>query len=209
MALAGINVPDTPLVRDAIELSRSLLEPYLSNHVMRSWLFSISLSEGAKPAPDPELLAVSAVLHDLGLTERYTAENRFEVDGANAARAFLKSRGISTQQTQLVWDAIALHTTPSIAPHKEPEVAMTHFGITIDVTGIGLDRIPQEKQRAVLTEFPRLAFKNQFKECLCNVIRKKPASSFDNVLRDLGIRYVEGFTAPSFADLFANAPFSE
>jgi hypothetical protein len=209
MVLAGMKVADTALIRDAIELSRSLLEPYGFNHVMRSWLFGIVLSEGATIAPDPELLAVSAVLHDLGLTERYTAENRFEVDGANAARAFLKDRGISTQQTQVVWDAIALHTTPSIAPHKEPEVAMTHLGISVDVIGIGLDRIPQDKQRAILTEFPRLAFKNQFKECLCNVVRRKPATSFDNVLRDFGSRYVEGFTAPSFADLFANAPFSE
>jgi len=209
MILAGIKVLDTTLVRDAVELSRSLLEPYLFNHVMRSWLFGILLSEGAKPAPDPELLAVSAVLHDLGLTDRYTAENRFEVDGANAARAFLKDRGISTQQTQVVWDAIALHTTPSIALHKEAEVVMTHAGITVDVIGIGLDRIPQDKLRAVLTEFPRLVFKNQFKECLCNVVRRKPATSFDNFLRDFGCRYIEGFTAPSFADLFANAPFSE
>ena len=209
MIVAGIKVLDTTLVRDALELSRNLLEPYLFNHVMRSWLFGILLSEGAKPAPDPELLAVSAVLHDLGLTDRYTAENRFEVDGANAARAFLKDRGISTQQTQVVWDAIALHTTPSIALHKEPEVVMTHSGITVDVIGIGLDRIPQDKLRAVLTEFPRLVFKNQFKECLCNVVRRKPATSFDNFLRDFGCRYIEGFTAPSFADLFANAPFSE
>ena len=209
MILAGIKVLDTTLVRDAVELSRSLLEPYLFNHVMRSWLFGILLSEGATPAPDPELLALSAVLHDLGLTDRYTAENRFEVDGANAARAFLKDRGISTQQTQVVWDAIALHTTPSIALHKEPEVVMTHSGITVDVIGIGLDRIPQDKLRAVLTEFPRLVFKNQFKERLCSVVRRKPATSFDNVLRDFGSRYIEGFTAPSFADLFANAPFSE
>jgi len=209
MVLAGIKVPDTVLVRDAIDLSRSASEPFLFNHVMRSWLFGILLSEGAKPAPDPELLAVSAVLHDLGLTDRYTAENRFEVDGANAARAFLKDRGISTQQTQVVWDAIALHTTPSIALHKEPEVVMTHSGITVDVIGIGLDRIPQDKLRAVLTEFPRLVFKNQFKERLCSVVRRKPATSFDNVLRDFGSRYIERFTAPSFADLFANAPFSE
>ena len=209
MVLAGIKVTDTTLVRDAVELARSSLEPYLFNHVMRSWLFGILLSEGAQPAPDPELLAVSAVLHDLGLTDRYTAEDRFEVDGANAARAFLKQRGISTQQMQVVWDAIALHTTPSIAPHKEPEVAMTHLGITVDVIGVGLDRIPQDKQRAVLAEFPRLAFKNQFQACLCNVVRRKPAATIDNILRDFGIRYVEGFTAPSFADLFANAPFSE
>jgi HD domain len=209
MVLAGIKVTDTTLVRDAIELARSSLEPYLFNHVMRSWLFGILLSDGAELAPDPELLAVSAVLHDLGLTGRYTAEDRFEVDGANAARAFLKDRGISTLQRQVVWDAIALHTTPSIALHKEPEVAMTHSGIAVDVIGVGLDRIPQDKQCAVLTGFPRLAFKNQFQASLCNVVRRKPATSFDNVLRDFGSRYVEGFTAPSFADLFANAPFSE
>ena len=209
MVLAGINVTDTPLVRDAVELSRTSLEPYLFNRVMRSWLFGILLSEGAELVPDPELLAVSAVLHDLGLADRYTAENRFEVDGANAARAFLKDRGISTQQAQVVWDAIALHTTPTIALHKEPEVVMTHSGIAVDVLGAGLDRIPPDKQRAVLTEFPRLAFKNQFQACLCNVVRRKPATSFDNILRDFGMQYVEGFTAPSFADLFANAPFSE
>jgi hypothetical protein len=209
MALAGIKVPDTPLVRDAVELSRGLLEPYLFNHVMRSWLFAILFSKEAQPAPDPELLAVSAVLHDLGLTTRYTAKDRFEVDGANAARAFLKERGISTQRTQVVWDAIALHTTPTIALHKEPEVVMTHSGIAVDVLGVGLDRIPQDQQCSILAQFPRLAFKNQFQLCLCNVVRRKPATSFDNVLRDFGIRYVEGFTAPSFADLFANAPFSE
>ena len=117
-------------------------------------------------------MAVSAVLHDLGLTDRYTAEDRFEVDSANAARAFLKDRGISTQQTQVVWDAIALHTTPSIALHKEPEVSATHSGIAVDVIGVGLDRIPQDKLRAVLSEFPRLALKDQFQACLCNVVRR-------------------------------------
>jgi hypothetical protein len=209
MVFAEIKVPDTALVRDAVDLSRSLLEPYLFNHVMRSWLFGILLSEDVEVAPDPELLAVAAVLHDLGLTKRYTGESRFEVDGANAARAFLKDRGISAQQMQLVWDAIALHTTPTLALHKEPEVVMTHSGIAVDVLGVGLDRIPQGKQRAILTEFPRLAFKDQFKGCLCNVVRQKPMTTIDNILRDFGIRYVEGFTPPNFADLIANAPFSE
>jgi len=209
MVLAGIKVPDTSLVREAIELARSSSEPYLFNHVMRSWLFGVVLAAGTELAPDPELLAVSAVLHDLGLTDRYAAADRFEVDGANAARAFLKDRGVSTQQMQLVWDAIALHTTRSIALHKEPEVAITHSGIAVDFLGAGLDRVPLDKQRAILAEFPRLAIKNRLQTCLCNVVRRKPETSFDNVLRDFGSRYVEGFTAPSFADLFANAPFSE
>ena len=209
MVFAGIKVPDTALVRDAVDLSRSSLEPFLFNHVMRSWLFAVVLSDGADHPPDSELLAVAAVLHDMGLTDRYTTENRFEVDGANAARAFLSDRGISTRQIQLVWDAIALHTTPTLALHKEPEVVMTHSGIAIDVLGAGLDRIPQDKQRAILSEFPRLAFKDQFKGYLCSVVRQKPMTTIDNILRDFGIRYVEGFAPPNFADLVANAPFSE
>src|ERR1700721_1823447 len=182
MVLAGIKVPDTVLVRDAIDLSRSASELFLFNHAMRSWLFSVLLSESAERAPDAELLAVATILHDLGLTDRYTTENRFEVDGANAALSFLKGRGISTQQMQVVWDAIALHTTRSIALHKEPEVVMTHSGIAADVLGAGLDRIPQDKQGAILAEFPRLAFKNGLKECLCNIARRNPDSTFATVL---------------------------
>src|SRR3984885_5728939 len=207
MVLAGIKVTDTQLVRDATDLAGSSSELYLFNNVMRSWLFSVLLPEDIKPSPDPELLAVSTVLHDLGLTDRYMAEERFEVDGANAARTFLKERGIATLQLQLVWDAIALHTTRSIALHKEPEVAMTHSGIAVDAIGAGFDQIPVVKQHAILAEFPRLALKDQLKSRLCSIIRRKPATSFDNILRDFGTTYVDGFTAPNFAHLIANAPF--
>ena len=154
MNVSGIKVPDTSLVRDSIELARTSSEPYLFNHVMRSWLFSILLSDGVEVAPDAELLAVSVILHDLGLTDRYTGENRFEVDGANAARAFLKSRSISTQNMQIVWDAIALHTTRSIALHKEPEVVMTHSGVAADV--FGLRKIHFEQESAPGSEWNQI-----------------------------------------------------
>jgi hypothetical protein len=86
---------------------------------------------------------------------------------------------------------------------------MTHSGITADFFGVGLDRIPMGIQRAILAEFPRLAFKDQIKGCLCNIVCRKPATTFDNVLRDFGSRYVEGYKAPNSADLLTNAPFSE
>jgi hypothetical protein len=101
MVLAGIKVPDTVRVRDAIDLSQSASEPFLFNHAMRSWLFGVMLSESAERAPDAELLAVATILHDPGLTERYTAEDRFEVDGANAARSFLKGRGTRRSRFKL------------------------------------------------------------------------------------------------------------
>jgi hypothetical protein len=209
MLLAGMKVADSALVRDAIELARSSSSPFLFNHVMRSWLFGATIAEGARSAPDPEVLAVSTVLHDLGLTDRFAGQHRFEVDGANAARSFLKDRGISTQTIQLVWDAIALHTTRSIALHKQPEVATTHAGIAIDVIGAGLDLIPTNKLRAILTEFPRLSMKTELRACLCSVIRRKPETTYDNLLKDFGTRYVDGYTAPSFADLLEKAPFAE
>jgi hypothetical protein len=86
---------------------------------------------------------------------------------------------------------------------------MTHSGISVDVIGAGLDLIPQDKVRAVLAEFPRLAMKKQFQERLCSLVRQKPATSYDNVLRDIGTRYVVGYTAPTFADFLENAPFAE
>src|SRR5258706_16083420 len=112
MDFAGIKVPDTALVHDAMDLSRSLLEPFLFNHVMRSWLFGIVLAESVAIAPDAELLAVAAILHDLGLTERYNGKNRFEVDGANAARVFFKGPGIEAQHNTITGDPMPLPTNP-------------------------------------------------------------------------------------------------
>jgi hypothetical protein len=86
---------------------------------------------------------------------------------------------------------------------------MTRSGITVDAIGAGLDRIPEAKQHSILADFPRLALKDQLKSRLCSIIRRKPATSFDNILRDFGNTYVDGFTAPNFAHLIANAPFSE
>src|SRR5260370_17585155 len=102
MDFAGIKVPDTALVHDAIDLSRSLLEPFLFNHVMRSWLFGIVLAESAAIAPDAEILAVAAILHDLGLTERYNGENPFQLNGTNPAPQFLQEPRAPPQQPRLV-----------------------------------------------------------------------------------------------------------
>src|SRR5437879_9495986 len=106
---AGIEVVDTQLIRDAVEFARSIHEPFLYNHVMRSWLFAVVLGEKMKAAPDPELVAAAALLHDIGLTEKYVAEARFEVDGANAARSFFKACGVAHHQGQLIRCVVVLH----------------------------------------------------------------------------------------------------
>ncbi len=209
MRLAEIEVVDSALVKEAIDLARTYSEPYLFNHVMRSWLFGVSVAAKTHSHADPELVALAAVLHDLGLTEKFAGVDRFEVDGANAARNFLMGHSIGPREVQLVWDAIALHTTVSIALHKEPEVAVCCSGIAIDVIGYGLDQIEPHQTAAILAAYPRLALKEQFKEALCGVVRNKPQTTYDNFVRDFGERYVAGYKAPSGADWIQNAPFAE
>jgi len=209
MKLAGIELADTSLVREAMDLARSASEPFLYSHLMRSWLFASVLSENMQSIVDPELLAVATLLHDLGLTERFGADARFEVDGANAAKSFLQERGVPKEQIRLVWDAIALHSTGTIALHKEPIIAITFEAINADAVGYALERIPRNQLQAILTEFPRMDMKKKITACFCRVAREKPESTYDNSLRDFGLRFLQGFKAPSGPDLIANAPFAE
>ena len=210
MNYAGIEVIDTQLVRDAVDLALSSSEPFLYNHVMRSWLFAVVLAGGMKIAPDPELVAAAALLHDLGLTEKYAAEGRFEVDGANAARSFLQARGVAPRQIQLVWDAIALHAHGSIALYKEPEVSVIFEGVAVDAVGYAFDKIPASQMKAILSEFPRRGMKKGITACFTKVAREKPQTTYDNGLRDFGLKFVEGYhVAATGPDLIANAPFED
>src|SRR5262245_9103139 len=123
-SLAGVIVPDSLLVSQAIGYAREHAEPYLFNHVVRSWLFAAALAEATKTQHDAEVLAVATVLHDLGLARAFQGTLRFEVQGANAAREFALERGLDDDRAQLVWDGVALNSTPSLALHKQAEVAL-------------------------------------------------------------------------------------
>src|SRR5262249_61791716 len=102
--LAGVSVPDTALISRAIEFAREQCEPYLFNHVMRSWLFAAIFAQRKQLAHDTEVLAGTTILHDLGLSEAFNGPLRFEVEGANAARAFARKEGMDDRRAQLIWD---------------------------------------------------------------------------------------------------------
>ena len=155
-------------------------------------------------------VAAAALLHDLGLTEKYASQARFEVDGANAARSFLQARGVSPQHVQVVWDAIALHAHGTIALYKEPEVSVIFEAVAVDAVGYAFDRIPPNQMKAILNEFPRLGMKRGITACFTKVAREKPETTYDNSLRDFGSRFVEGYhVAVTGPDLIANAPFED
>src|ERR1700759_2644680 len=154
--IAGITVSGTPLVGRAIEYARQACEPYLFNHVMRSWLFAARLGDLQKIEHDAEVVAVGTVLHDITLNQAFAGPRRFEVEAADQVRNFARENGVDERRTQLIWDSVALNSTASIAFYKESEVALCTAGIVLDVIGLQYDRIPPAEMAEILKEFPRL-----------------------------------------------------
>jgi hypothetical protein len=207
--VVGVRVPDTPLVTRAIEYAREHSEPYLFNHVMRSWLFAVSLAQRKRSEHDGEVLAVATLLHDLGLAEAFSGPLRFEVEGANAARSFARSEGIDERRAQLIWDGVALNSTPSLGLYKETEVALCTAGIGLDWGGWGYEALTGSQIEEIVDAFPRLEMKRRFTRAVCGVVETRPATTYDNFARDFGERFVPGYERPSTVDFLVNSPFSE
>jgi hypothetical protein len=207
--IAGVNLPEGPLITEVIGYARRVSEPYLFNHAMRSWLFAETIGRINGIDYDREVVAIGTVLHDIGLTDGVSGPNRFEVNGADAALSFIKGKGLSDRRAQLIWDLVALNSTPSLALHKEPAVAVGTMGIGVDYGGFGLEALPAADVEHILSAFPRLKMKKQFAETCCRLVTAKPETSYDNFLRDFGERFVPGYKTVSTVDLLMNAPFDE
>ena len=200
-------VIDTPLVTQAIDFARIHSEPYLFNHAVRSWLFAVRLGQLQDIPHDPEVVALGSLLHDLGLTDSFTGPRRFEIEGADAARAFAREEGLDNRRAQLVWDTVALNSTPSIAFYKETEVALSTSGIALDFGGLEYARIPADEMKAILSAFPRLDFKRGFTDSVCHLVKTRPETTYDNFAHDFGERFVPGYKTQSSVDFLMNAPF--
>ncbi|KAL2846192.1 hypothetical protein BJY01DRAFT_175925 [Aspergillus pseudoustus] len=201
--VAGVPVIDTPLVQAALRYAKTHNDDMSFNHTSRSWMFGciIATKVPAFADADMEIHAVSAILHDLAwdhTSSFSTPDKRFEVDSANAARDFLAKEApqLGARQRQIVWDSIALHATPSIALHKEAEVALCQMGITADFLGPQTPGgvITKEEYNAVVAEFPLLDFKEGVKKLMCGLCVHKPETTYDNWVRDFGERFVEGYS---------------
>jgi hypothetical protein len=207
--LGGITVGDTPLIRQAMEFARKHSDPYLYNHAVRSWLFAVRLGQFRQVAHDPEVVAVGTLLHDIGLTAAGSGPRRFEIEGADVARSFAQRRGLDGRRAQLIWDSVALNSTPSIGMYKEAEVALCTAGIGLDFGGSDYDRFPPNEMSAILAAFPRLGMKRAFTDAICRICIARPETTYDNFAGDFGERFVPGYRRPSAVDYLTNAPFEE
>jgi hypothetical protein len=207
--VAGVRVPDSPLITAVLEYAEEVYEPYLFNHSLRSWLFAARIGELKGLDCDLEVVAVGTILHDIGLAPSVSGPNRFEVNGAAAVRSFVEQRGLSNRRAQLIWDLVALNSTPSLALHKETEVALGTMGIGLDYGGFGFELIPSGEMEQILSAYPRLGMKKNFTEACCRRVIAKPETSSDNFLRDFGERFVPGYEPTSTVDLLMSSPFEE
>ena len=208
--IGDIVVPDTELVRDATALIREAENDLLFNHSRRVYLFGALQGRLRGLQPDLELLYVGAMFHDIGLTERYrTSMARFEVDGANAARDFLRDQGVDKASIRKVWLSIALHTTPNIPEFLDPEIALVTAGVETDVLGIGRDDLSPEALQAVTAAHPRPDFKRQILQAFTDGMKHRPLSTFGTVNADVLAHFDPSFVRDDFVEVINNNSWPE
>ncbi|WP_217593676.1 HD domain-containing protein [Cohnella sp. GbtcB17] len=199
--IANIKIPDSKLASEAAELLREHGGDLLWNHSNRVFLFASIRGNERQTKYDPELLYISSLFHDLGLTPAFRSpDKRFEVDGANAAREFLQSRGVPEDSIRLVWDAVALHTSTGIVEYKEAEAALMNFGVGYDVVGKNFESISNEMRRSVVEAFPRDEFKREMLHAFWEGFKHKPQTTYGTMNADVCAMFMPGFKQPNFCD---------
>jgi HD domain-containing protein len=205
-----LRMPDSSLAKDATEIVRKHSTELIFNHSMRVYLFAAQQGRQQKLKFDSELLYVAAAFHDLGLTRSFSSPNeRFEVDGANAARQFLSTHKVPEEQIEITWAAIALHTTPGITQHMRPEVALLYTGVGLDVLGRGIDQFPVALRDEIVAQYPRKRFKQEFVQAYFAGFAHKPATTYGTVNASICEHFLPGFQSPSAYDLITNSPFPD
>ncbi|MDM4140698.1 MULTISPECIES: HD domain-containing protein [Mycobacterium] len=208
--VAGIDVPDTALAREATEFIRDTEDELLFNHSRRVFFFGAlqGLRRGLKP--DAELLYVAAMFHDLGLTERYRGSAvRFEVDGADAARDFLTAHGVDRAEADKVWLGIALHTTPGVPEFMAPEVALLQAGVEVDVVGVGREQLDPEALAAVTAAHPRHEFKQRILAAFNDGMKHRPRTTAGTMNADVLAHFDPAFERVDFVDLILHNRWPE
>jgi hypothetical protein len=176
----GVKIPDSGVARDITQFVRDTESEMLFQHSRRVYFWGALMGQRKGLKFDAELLYAAAMFHDIGITPHYHASQlRFEVDGANAAREFLRGRGIAESDIEKVWLAIALHTTPGIPEHMHPEISLVQAGAGMDMTGRGHEGFTEQERAAVSAACPRSHdFAHEVIDTFYEGLKHRPASTF-------------------------------
>ncbi|MFK4148892.1 HD domain-containing protein [Streptomyces sp. NPDC004065] len=206
--IAGVEIPGTAAVAQATHHIRETTPPLLFDHSVRVFLFGSLHARALGLRPDPELLYISAMFHDTGLLTPFSdAEQRFEVDGADHARKFLLERGFPDSAAEVVWTAVALHTTPGIPGRMGPEIAATNYGVLTDALGWGLDALEGDQVAEIVAAHPRGDFKNEFLQVFVEGLKNRPDTTYGTINADVLEHFVPGFRRGSMVERVLQAPW--
>jgi hypothetical protein len=205
--ISGIRIPDSKLANEITQFIRDTETTLLFNHSSRVYYFGALAGQRRGFKFDAELLYAGAMFHDMGLVPDYSSDaDRFEVDGANAARDFLRSHNIPEQDIDHVWTAIALHTTPGIPQYMHPIVALVTAGVEMDVLGIDYSSFTDSDRNAVVKAFPRTVhFKEDILQAFYDGIKHKPDTTFGNVKADVLADKDPGFHRGNFCSVIRSS----
>ncbi len=202
------GVPDTKMTREATALLREFSTPVLINHSHRVFFWANEMGRQTGQRFDVELVFICAAFHDLGLLKKFSsATDRFEVDGANAVRQFLEHHGVPTTRIQTAWDAIALHTTPGIAAYKPLEVELIYNGVALDSLGVGYETFPEDVRDRVVSQFPRVNFKQEIAKAFFDGFEHKPQTTEYTCNEDICSHFIRNYKRKNFYDQVVNSPF--
>ncbi|MEO1393715.1 MAG: HD domain-containing protein [Cyanobacteria bacterium J06634_5] len=201
------KIPDSKLCQKATKLVKKVSPQVLHNHCLRTYFFGQQLGIANQLTFDAELFYLAAVMHDLGLTKTFIGQQRYEIEGADAAKKFVQKQGLKDEQAEIIWDAIALHTSIGIASRKRPEIALVHLGASLDIFGRGVEALSADTVHQIFETYPRLNLSDALTELFIYQIEQKPEVVPFTWLAEVGRCCVHGFRCASYQDLIDHSPF--
>lgn len=170
--------PQTPAATAALSVADRYYSPALVNHCVRSYLWATMYAATHDIAYDAELLYVSAMLHDIGLTEAFDSHRlTFERAGGELAWVFGTAAGWPADRAARAAEIIVLHMRDDVPAAADPESHLLQVATGWDVVGRRPEEFPPEARANVLARYPRHGFGTEFTACFVDQAARKPDSA--------------------------------
>jgi HD domain-containing protein len=170
--------PSTPAATAALSVATRFYSPALLNHCVRTYLWGSMYGAAHGIAFDDELYYVSAMLHDIGLTEAFDSyRTPFEVAGGNLAWVFGVATGWPADRAARAADIIVLHMRDDVSAAVDPESHILQVATKWEVVGRRPEEFPSEARTEMLGRYPRHGFGPEFVACFQDQAKRKPHSA--------------------------------
>lgn len=185
--LDSIQIPDSKFASLSNELAKETYNMPLYNHCVRTYFFANMFAQYEGYKIDTELLYISALLHDLGISEEHEKKACsccFAIVGAELAYDFISEIGLGEERSRQIYNAISIHLNPIVSTNQEPEAIVLSRGAFLDVSGARRRCIPQREMIKLNQEYSRANFQETLVETVTSTLHLK--NSRADFLRQFG-----------------------